>query len=90
MGIKINIPEFLQPIANEVVVAEVNGSTVGDCLGDLIKRFPLLETKLFRKNGVLYDYIDIFINGESAYPDEMAKQVAEGDKLYIIYIIPGG
>ncbi len=90
MSVEIRIPQFLQPVADEVRVADVNGSTVGDCLSDLVKRFPRLEAKLFDDNGKLHGYLDVYINGESAYPEELARPVAEGDELHIINIIVGG
>jgi len=90
MSVEINIPQFLQPVADEVKVADVNGSTVGDCLSDLVKKFPRLEEKLFGENGKLHGYLDVFINGESAYPEELARPVSQGDELHIVNIIVGG
>lgn len=90
MSVEINIPQFLQPVADEVKVADVNGSTVGDCLSDLVKQFPRLEAKLFGKKGKLHSYLDVYINGESAYPEELSRPVADGDELHIINIIIGG
>ena len=90
MSVEINIPQFLQPITDEVKVVEVNGGTVGDCLSALVKRFPRVEAKLFSKNGKLQSYLGVYVNGESAYPDELARKVTSGDELHIINIIAGG
>jgi len=90
LSVEINIPQFLQPAADDAKVVNVNGSTVGDCLIDLVKRFPGVEEKLFSKNGKLHGYLEVYINGESAYPEELARPVAEGDELHIINIIVGG
>ena len=90
MSVIINIPSNLHHFTNDRAVAEVNGNTVGQCLNDLTKRFPGIETGLFGKNGKLLNYVDIYVNREDAYPEELAKPVEDGDELHILYIIGGG
>ena len=90
MSIKINIHPGLHHFTNDQDVAEVNGSTVGQCLDHLVKQFPGIEKGLFDKNGKLLNYVDIYVNLESAFPEELAKPVKDGDELHIIVIIAGG
>ncbi len=90
MSIKINIASYLQPYTNNMEAVEVSGSTVGECLNHLLKQFPAIKKMLFDKNGKLFGYIGIYINGEDAHPEELAKPVKAGDELYILYIIGGG
>ena len=90
MSIEINIPSYLQPFTDSMEVVEVNGSTVGECLNHLVKQFPGIEKLLFTKNGKLLSYVSIYVNEEDAYPEELAKPIKDGDKLYILYIIGGG
>ena len=90
MSIKMNIPSYLRSSTNNVEVVEVNGSTVGECLSHLVKQFPSIEKALFDKNGKLHSYIDMYVNNESAYPEELARPVKDGDELRILYIIGGG
>lgn len=94
MGIiKISIPAYMRSFTNnmEVVeVVEVNGSTVGECLNHLVKQFPGMKKQLFSKNGNLFENIIISVNGESAYPEQLAKPVKEGDELNILLIVGGG
>ena len=90
MNIKINIPSYLQPFINNMEVVEVNGSTVGECLNHLVKQFPRIKKQLFSKNGKLFEYIIISVNGESAYPEQLAKPVKDGDEFNILLIIGGG
>ena len=71
-------------------MAEVNGNTVGECLKHLVKQFPGIEKELFDKNGKLDSSYDIYVNGESTYPERLAKSVKDGDELSIILIIGGG
>ena len=90
MSAQINISHFLQRFTNDVRVVNVDGETVGECLNDLVKQFPQLEASLFDKEGRLLKLLNIYINGESAYPEELAKPVNDGDKLDIMYTIVGG
>ncbi len=90
MSVEINIPQFLQHLANDVKVAEVNGETVGECLEELVKRFPRLEEPLFDEEGKLLNLLNVYINRVSSYPEELAKPVGDGDKLHIMYTLVGG
>ncbi len=90
MSVKINIPSYLQPYTNDTEVIEINGSIVGECLNHLVKQFPGIEKVLFDKKGKLHGYVGIYINGEDAYPEELAKPVQDGNTLDILYIIGGG
>ena len=90
MGIKININPILYHYTNNQTIAEVNGNTVGKCLGDLVRQFPGIEKALFDKNGKLLNYVDIYVNGESAYPEELTKPVKDGDELHIVITVAGG
>ena len=92
MSIKINIHPIFYHLTNDQTVVEVDGNakTVGQCLDQLVARFPEIEKGLFEKKGKLLNYVDIYVNGESAYPEELAKPVKDGDELYLVVIIAGG
>ena len=80
----------MKAFTNNIDVVEVNGSTVGECLNHLIKQLPGMKKQLFSRNDNLFENIIISVNGESAYPEQLAKPVKDGDKLDIIFIIGGG
>jgi len=90
MSIKINIPSYLQSYTQDKMVVETNGRTIGHCLKHLSRQFPDIEKMLFAQDGRLHSYVDIYINGEDAYPDELTRDVKDGDELHILYIIGGG
>jgi len=90
VSVKINIHPFLSQHTNDQDVVEVNGSTVGQCFEQLVARFPELRKWLFEKDGKLNRLVEIYVNAESSYPEELAKPVKDGDDLYIIIIISGG
>ncbi len=90
MSITVRIPPFLYKYTNGKQVAEVEGSTVGQCLDQLIKQFPGIEDVIFDKDGKLKYWLNIYVNRESCYPEELAKPVKDGDELDIIPVISGG
>ena len=90
MGVRIVIPSFLRHFTNKLESVEVNGSSVSGCLNNLTKQFPDIKKILFAKNDELLSYVGIYVNGEDAYPEELAKPVKDGDELHILYIIGGG
>jgi len=65
-------------------------SAIGECLNDLVKQFPKIKPVLFDKDSKLLGHIFTSINLKSAYPEELAKVVNDGDELYITLIIAGG
>jgi molybdopterin converting factor small subunit len=90
MSVTINLHPNLHHLANNQAIVKVKGNTVGQCLDDLVKQFPQIKRGLFGKDGKLLNYVDIYVNQESSYPEELAKPVKDGDKLHITLIIAGG
>jgi molybdopterin converting factor small subunit len=90
MSVKINIHPSLLHVTDNQEIVEVSGNTVGQCFEQLVKKFPDLKEWLYEKDGKLSKYIDVFVNQESAYPEELKKPVKDGDNLQIIMTIAGG
>lgn len=90
MSIEVNIPPFLQLLADDVKQIDVSGNTVGECLAELVRRYPQLKARLFARGGKIHRGFNIFINGESAYSDVLARLVEDGDVIHIAHPIFGG
>ena len=90
MGVKLNIHKTHRDLANGLDVVEVDGMTVGDCLSQLIGQSPGFQEVLFAKSGKLQNWIEIYVNMESAYPEELAKPVEDGDEIHITIMLSGG
>jgi len=91
MSVKVNIVyPHLQQLTHHHDVVNVNGNTVGECLGHLVKQFPGIEEGIFDKQGQLLNYIYFFINGKATYPTDLAMPVNEGDELTIALLLAGG
>ncbi len=90
MSVKINLHKTHRSFAGGLEAVDVEGRTVGECLDALVERFPEMEEKLFARKGKLLDVIEIYLNLESAYPDELARPVKDGDEIYATIILAGG
>ena len=90
MSVKVNVPPFLSHLTDDQKVFEVKGDTVGQCLDHLVEKFPGLREGLFAKDGNLNSVVEIYVNLESSYPEELAKPVKDGDELQIVVMIVGG
>lgn len=93
MGVTINIPSYFRHLANGLDIVEVKGETVGECLHDLVTRYPGLDKLLFFEQGELNDYIGVSVNREllTAWEKPLARQVFNGYELTIILFgIAGG
>ncbi len=91
MSVKVNIfyPHLQQFTHNQDVV-KVDGNTVGECLGHLVKQFPGIEEGIFDKQRQLLNYIYFFINGKATYPTDLAMPINDGDELTIALLLAGG
>lgn len=90
MAIKVHIHKTHRQFTNGLDVVEVGGNTVGDCLGHLVRQYPEMDKAIFDKKGKLINIVEIYVNLESAYPDELAKQVKDGDEIHLTYMLAGG
>lgn len=90
MSVKVDVSPFLRQYTDGRQVVEVDGSTVGQCLDHLVKQFPNIKKWLFNNDGKLHNYIDVYVNGKSSYPEELTKPVRPGEELYILFMVAGG
>ena len=90
VSVKVNIHPSLVHLSGGQRAVEVNGSTVGQCLEQLVAKFPEIKGWLFARNGTIKGTIEIYVNGKSSYPEELAMPVKDGDEIFIIAIIIGG
>ena len=90
MGIHVYLLPYLSRFTGGLKVVEVRGKTVGECLEDLVRRYPRLEKEIFREGDGLSQVLEIYVNRRSAYPNELSRPVDEGDELHIVHILGGG
>jgi molybdopterin converting factor small subunit len=90
MSVMLNIHKTHRPHTEGLETVMVEGETVGACLKALTDRYPKMNEALFKSPGVLKNQIEIYLNSESAYPDELKKAVKPGDEIYITVMLAGG
>jgi len=90
MSTRINIPHEWRHHTKNNSIVEVCGNTVGQCLNDLVRQFPKIKLGLFDKDGKLQNYVSIYINRESSYPEVMTMPIKDGDEIDMVIMIGGG
>ena len=88
MSVKVNLHPYLTETTDAQV--ELEGTNVGECLKNLVGRFPAMQTKLFGKSGKLHGYIEILVNAQSTFPQELAYPLKDGDEVTILVFLSGG
>ena len=90
MSVNVHIHTTHRQFTNGLKVVSVEGSTVGECLIQLIKQFPGMEKALFAKKDQLLKNVEIYLNRESAYPNELGNPVKDGDEIHLVVMLAGG
>jgi molybdopterin converting factor small subunit len=90
VGVRVNIHQTHRHLTDGLEVVEVDGSSVGECLDNLVERYPAMEEALFAEKGKLINVIEIYHNLESTYPEELVRPVESGDEIHITMILAGG
>jgi molybdopterin converting factor small subunit len=90
MGVKIHIHKTHRQYTDGLSIVEVTGDTVGKCLSDLVDRYPSITSELFKEDGQMTHKVEIYLNMESAYPDELARPVKDGDEIHLTLLLAGG
>lgn len=88
----MTIPVDLRHYTDGVLEVDVTGSTVGEILHNVGKRFPRLDDVLFPHDGRLDEFINIALNERVLIPADnpLTNQVSDGDKISIIFPLAGG
>ena len=90
MAVRVHIHATHRQFTNGLEVVSTEGNTVGQCLNHLIKEFPGMEKALFSKREKLLNTVEVYVNHESAYPNELAKPVKDGDEIHLVIMLTGG
>jgi molybdopterin converting factor small subunit len=90
MAVSVHIHKTHRQFTNGLEVVTVEGKAVGECLADLIRQYPGMEKALFAKKDKLLNNVEIYLNHATAYPNELAKPVKDGDEMHLIVMLTGG
>jgi molybdopterin converting factor small subunit len=89
MGVKVEIDPFLAEGA-AVVKVEIEAASTGDCIMEVVRRYPAMEMMIFSRPGQLRDYMSILVNGKVVYPEPLSAPVRSGDVVYLLVLLAGG
>ncbi|MFC1978693.1 MoaD/ThiS family protein [Chloroflexota bacterium] len=92
MSITVTIAAaIMEEVTRSTDKVEVSGvSTFQDILDKLEVMFPGFNELMYNDNGRLNAILDVYINGESVYPDERVAKVKDGDVVSITMLYEGG
>ena len=90
MTVTVNLYSALSEHTDGRTQVQVSGSTIGECLNDLVGQFPKLRKVLFNKAGELFRHVFVSVNMKSVRPENLDVPLKEGDELHITLIIVGG
>jgi molybdopterin converting factor small subunit len=90
MAVNIHIHTTHRQFTGGLEIVKVEGKTVGECLSRLLVQHPQMEKALFAKKDKLLNTVEIYVNHATAYPNELAKPVQDGDDIHLVVMLAGG
>ncbi len=90
-NVKVLVPTALRQFSGNREEVALTGGTVGEVLTALTGEFGELKKHLYRENGQLRNFVNIYLNDEDIrYLEKEGTTVAEGDTITIVPAIAGG
>jgi len=91
MSVRILIPTPLRPYTGDQAAVDVDGRTVGELLRQLTDRHAALGPHLFREDGRLRSFVNLYVNDEDIRQLEGEETaVSERDTVSIVPSVAGG
>ena len=84
--VKLNLP--IQRLAGNRERIEVAGTTVKQCLDDLVRQIPEARNIVFDTDGSLA--LLFLINSEALREQDINHPLAENDEIWLISVLGGG
>ena len=87
----IKIPTPFRYYTDGQVAVTVAGQTVGAAMSDLVTRFPALKTHLYKTNGELRAFVNLFIAGNNIKDLQgLDTPLGDEDEVKLVPSIAGG
>ena len=91
MAVTVAIPTPLRQAASGASELTVDAPTAGAALQTLATTFPELRAHLFREDGTLRNFINIYVGDEDVrHLDGLDTKLEDGDTVMIVPAIAGG
>ena len=90
MGIRIKMTRLLMECTKSPSIVYASGSTVGECLDNVLEKYPGAKKCFFDRRGGLI--INISVNKQEfiSHKDKLDLPVKEGDEIYLLNVVGGG
>ena len=91
MSLTISLPSVLSRLADGNRALSASGTTVGEAVADVTRRYPTLATRLVDDNGEPYPFVTYYLNDEDIrFTGGFRAVVRDGDELTIVSAVAGG
>lgn len=91
MSVTLRLPTVLAKAAGGKTVLKAEGTTVGEVVADLARRFPELAPRLRDHEGQPYPYVVFYLDDEDIrFRDGFDTRVADGAEITVVPAIAGG
>ena len=74
----------LTSLAKGKDLLNVNGTTVAECLDDLVRIIPLMKKALSYESGALDPHIKVLVNQVGVGAEGLARKVTDGDEIHFV------
>ncbi len=91
MPVTITLPNVLAKLADGQRALQASGSTLGDAVADVSRRFPALRPRLTDDDGRPYPFVTYYLNDEDVrFAGGFAAPLTDGDEVTIVPAVAGG
>jgi len=90
-SVNVQIPTALRRHTGDNAQVALEGGTVGEVLKQLGERYPELGKRLFKPDGSLNRFVNVFVNQEDIrFLQALDTALKDGDGLLLVPAIAGG
>jgi molybdopterin synthase sulfur carrier subunit len=89
--VEIRLPTVLRPHAGGQSTVQVDGSTIGEVLTNLVDSNPGMKGQVLTDDGTLHRFVNVYLNDDDVrYLDQLDTKVSPGDTISILPAVAGG
>jgi len=90
LGVRVWVSGSLRQAGEGKIEEEVTAGDVAACIEGLDGRFPGLNARLYKDEGELHAFVDVYVNGESIRSLQgLATPLKDGDEVNILPAFAG-
>ena len=91
MTVKVRIPTVLRPAMGGATILSVEGSTIGEVLGQITSEYPSIRGQLVNEDGTLHRFLNVYVNDDDVrYLGGVDAPVSNDDEITLLPAVAGG